>query len=667
MGSVFTIQSGAAGTLQQGDTATIAIAATAVPGSSTAGTPLTGVLALTTNVPGSTSVSVPVQMVPKGGSLKVTPSVASFGQVQLGTAATPLPVTITNTGNAPVQLALGTSTNSDFSVTYTGAPAAATIAAAGTLPGAQAEFTASSTTMESATIPLQTTGVLCGTSPAAISLSGQGTTAPVTVGPAQLDFGTVPCGSTGAVNTVTITNGYTFAITYSAVLAAGTGSAFSLDIPAGSVAAKSKAQVQVTPKPIPVPGSVSANAYGDTLTVTTSAPMMSPVSIPLFESASGAVLSIVMPKTAFGPVNANSSGSLPFTVANAGTVDAPLTLQVTGAGFAASFTGSATATAGGSAAASATFAPASTSTTLASGSLSVTTSAAVCQAASPVSLTAQPEVPIASFPTATVPLASTCPNGGTGANTTGTATVTITNGGDTPLLVSGVTTSSPDVAAQGPAAGIPAGMSGVISLQTTVPANTPSATYPVTLSFTTNELGSPTHKVPLSVVVHGANLSFVDGNRVALPNSTLTFNSPGCTAGALIQYGVSNTGDTAITVTGPTNYSATAPSGSQAAQNYYTSRLCGADTTTCFANHTNGTFEQATPATVSSMGVTFDTIGEYDEYFNGTTIDAPCNDLPGSPIGPDLFTYAESGPVCVPLPQLTYLFNYGAFTSCSCS
>jgi hypothetical protein len=667
--SVFTIQGSASGTLQTGDTATITIAAAMVPASSTAGTALTDVLTITTNVPGFASVTVPVQVTPHGGSLTVSPSVVGFGQVQLSTMATPMPVTITNVGNAPVGLTLGAPSNPDFSVTYTGGPAAVTLPAAGTVPGAQAQFAPTSAAMESATVALKTTGVMCASAVTSISLTGEGTTEPVTVAPSPIDFGNVSCGAAAMPRTVTITNGYSFAISYTAALASGAG--FTIDVPSGFIPAQGKTAITITPKAIAVPGTVARNAYGDTLTVTTTAPSAAPVNVPLLESATGAVLAISMAKTAFGPVNANSSASLPFSVVNTGNENAALTLSVGGAGFTAAFTGSATAAAaGGSAPGNVTFSPPSASTTLASGTISVKSSGDVCVPAAPVTVTAQPEVAVAVFSTATVQLASTCPNGGTGANTTGNASLSITNNGDAPLAITGVTSSTPYVTAQGPSAGIAAGTSGSISMQTNVPANTPSGTYTGTLSFTTNELGSPPHTVPLSVAVHGANLVFVDVNGNALPNATINFSSGGCGSGAIFQYGVSNTGDTAVTVSGPTNAVQTAPP-SQEDQNWGTARFCGVDVSRCGigTGNENGIFEQTTPVTVASKQTVFDAIGQYDEYSYSVPIivDNPCTNTAGSPIGPDLFAYSESGPVCVPLPQLTYFFNYGPFTNCECS
>ena len=60
--------------------------------------------------------------------------------------------------------------------------------------------------------------------------------------------------------------------------------------------------ITVTPAGVPFPGNTAAGAYDDTLTVTTTAPNATPVAVPLTELASGAVLTVSAPSTAFGTV-----------------------------------------------------------------------------------------------------------------------------------------------------------------------------------------------------------------------------------------------------------------------------------------------------------------------------------------------------------------------------
>jgi hypothetical protein len=651
-GSVFAIVGSASGTLQGGQSGTLTVSAGTVPASSTAGTPLTGTLTLTTNVPGATTVVVPLQITPQGGSLTTSPAVVGFGQIELEVAAAPLPVTVTNVGNAPVGVTLGAPTDPEFSVTYTGAPAAAILAAGAVLPGAEAAFTPTSAGQKTATVPLTTTGVLCASPASAIALTGEGSSEPVTVGPSPLDFTTVACGSVGAAKKVTITNGYTFAVTYTATLAAGAASPYTLDVPTGSVPAKGTATVTVTPKPLPVPASVAANAYGDTLTIATNAPGGTPATVPLKESASGAVLTLAMAQTAFGDVAANAPVSRPFTVTNTGNVAAALTLSVTGAGFSGAFTGVATAAAGGgTAGGNVTFSPASSSTAAAAGRVSVTSSGVVCAAAAPLAVTAQPEVAVATFSAATIGFSTIC-----GGNASGTVNVPITNGGDTSLAISSVSIASGHVNLVSFPATIAAGATGNIVLLAVTPATAggiAAGTYADKLSFTTNERGTPTHTIPLSVVIHGANLAFtgVTGGNV------LNFTPSACPQVGVypvISYGVTNTGDMAATVQGPTNYDPTMFTG----ETNTTARFVGLNA----AGAPDGTFFDGPVSIGPGVAVT-DSIREYDQY-DTTAQFAPCT-------GTDSFTYElAGGPICVALPALVYNFNYTPQpeqSNCECS
>jgi hypothetical protein len=644
-GSLFSVQGAASGTLQEGQTGSITVSAGTVPASSTAGTPLTGTLTLTTNIPGATTVVVPLQVTPQGGSLTTSPAVVGFGQVELAVEAPALPVTVTNVGNAPVGVTLGAPSDAEFAVTYAGAPAAATLAPGATLAGAQIEFTPTSAGQKTATVALVTTGVLCASPASAISLSGEGTSEPVTVAPSPLDFGTVSCGSTGTARKVTIINGYAFAVTYTATLAAGTASPYTLDLPTGSVASKGMATLTVTPKAIPLPGSVAANAYGDSLTIATNAPSATPAVVPLTESASGAVLTLTAAKTSEGNVAANSSATLPFTVTNTGNVLASLSLSVTGAGFSGAFTTAATAAAGGgTASGNATFSPPSSSTGVAAGSVSVTGSGVVCVPAKPLAISAQPEVPVATFSATTVDFSTTC-----GGGASGVINVPIANGGNTPLVLSDVTTSSGRVSVVSAPAMIAAGTSGAIVLQANAVAaqgSTAAGTYGDTLSFITNELGAPVHIVDLSVAVHGANLAFTG----VTGGDLLTFTPAGpCDdSGPLpfISYGVTNTGDMAATVMGPTDFE-----GSDG----FTEADGTALFTGALGNGTDdllqGTFA-VEPVSIGPGVTVTDSIREYDRYYPTNGVDNPCS-------GTDSFTYAVAGgPICVTLPALLYNFNF---------
>jgi hypothetical protein len=649
-GSVFSIQGPASGSVAPGESGSLSIAATSVPTSSTAGVALIGTLTLTTNVPGEGTVDVPLTLTPQGASLTVMPAVAGFGSVQLSTPATPIPLTVTNTGNAPVSVTLGTPTDPQFSVTYTGQPAAAVIPPGGTLAGAQAGFVPTSAVLTAATAAIQTTGALCASAASSIALSGSGTSEPVSIGPNPLDFGAVNCGTAGTAAPVTLKNGYAFAITYTATLGKGASSPYTVTA-MGTVPAAGQAALQVVPKVIALPGNIAPGAYDDTLTVSTTAPGSSPTVVSLTESAQGAILAVSMPNSNFGSVPVNVISTLPFSVTNTGNVLAALTVTTTGTGFGALFDpGAATVAAGGTSPGGVTFAPSAPASV--AGTLTVTTTAALCSAPpAPISLSAQASGPTASVSTAGLTaFGVTCTLGASA-----TQAITLSNTGNAALSVTAVATTSGRVTVVSAPTTIAAGSTGQIVLQAkaAVVGTDAAGTYADSLSFTTNEFGSPTHTVPLSVVVHGANLAFSPSSTVALT---------GVCHQTLSNYSVTNTGDMAAVVTGPTNDDATANPA-----NFDTAKFCGGDPVSCTQSFNEvqqeSTFQ--TGATVAAMSSVGDTIGVYDlGCFDFSTTGPPtCEPCTGT----DLFTYSETGDVCIPLPTLTYEFDYGNNTNCTCT
>jgi len=652
-GSFFTIQGASSGTVQPGQMGSLTVAAGTVPASTTAGTTFNDTLVLTTNVPGYTTVTVPMSATAIGGTLTLVPSTVGFGQVQL-TKTTPLPFALTNSGNAPVNITVGTPTDPQFTVNYAGAPGSVALAPGASLSGAQAAFTPSATGMQQASAAIQTTGAICGTSVTSVPMNGVGTTAPVTVSPGLVDFGTVSCGQASTVTgAVTITNGYSFAIAYSATLGQGGASPFTVDVPNGNVAANGTTVLHLTAAPIPVPGSVSANAYGDSLTVTTNAPSTPPATVTINESASGAILALSMPNTSFGNVSANVQATLPFTVNNSGNTAAHLTLTPSGAGFGGAFgAGGSTANAGSSASGNATFTPNNPGP--ATGTLTIATSDVLCSAPlGPVTLNANALVPIASYSAATLTTSVTC-----GQGASAVLTVSVTNGGNTPLGISNVTSQNGRLSLISAPQPIPAGQSGNITFVANaamVGTDVGGSVINDSLLFTTNEVGSPTHSVPVQVQINGANLQYLDMNQ----NPTTTLNMPfGC--GSTFYY-IANTGNVTAYVQGNSPYPGDGNIGFP----------CDEFRTFCYGGDSPVNSSSIVPA-----------IPPF--YCVGPAV------APGSPVedqvvvttngqvcaGPDSFGFEATdqfgspndAPVCIPLPPLTVEWSVppNANGGCSC-
>jgi hypothetical protein len=539
--TLFGIQGASSGTVVPGATGSITLTAAMVPANSTAGTAITGTLTLTTDVPGFMLVTVPLKITPQGGSITLSPATAGFNTVELTVQAPDIPLTISNVGNAPVGVTLGVATDPQFAVVYTGAPGAVTVQPGASVPGAAARFKPVNAGLQSATSAITTTGVLCASPATSIAMNGTGTTQAVNAGPSPLDFGLVNCGTqSGTVLPVTITNGYSFVVAYTTTLAAGS-TLYALDTPTGNVPAGGQAIIHVTPKPIPATASVAPGGFDDTLTINTNAPGAPSATIALQETAQGAILGLTVNNggTFSNPVVAGTTGQLPFNVTNTGNLDAPITLTPSGAGYGAVFTGTSTATAGGGTVpGNATFTPTAPGTV--SGSLRIgTTAAAVC-APLPGSagLSATGVGPVATYSSATIPLSVTC-----GGGASNQPSLLITNNTAYPLTVAASSQNGLFGFVGSSNFTIQPNSSGNVTIQApaAVVGTTVAGTYSDTLYFQTNEFGSPTHSVPVTLTVNGANFS-------ATPSS-FTFS----TCGSPQVFTIENTGNATATITQPTN------------------------------------------------------------------------------------------------------------------
>jgi hypothetical protein len=512
-GPVFAIQGPASGTVAAGASGAITVGVTIVPATSTAGTALQDTLTITTNVPGFTTVSVPLTVTPRGGSLTLTGS-TGLGSVTLGKTVTQ-PFTLTNAGNAPVSVTFGAPTNAQFALTYTGAPAATQIAPNQSLAGATASFTPSAAGPQSATAAIQVTGVLCASPATSLALTGTGTSSPLSIGPSPLDFSTVTCGATAPPQAITLQNSNGVAIPYTTALGQGATSPFTLDAPTGTVPANGKAVINVTPKAIPAAANLTAGAYNDTLTITPQG--LTAVSIPLNESAGGAVLQLGVSNAHFGTVT-NTTKTLPFFILNSGNQPATTTLAMTGTGFKAALTASnVVPPGGGSIGGNVSFT--ATTNGAASGTLSIAASNVCSPAPTPVTFDATAQVPVATFPKGKGPLdiAITC--GGTAGTA---ASIQVHNAGNAPMNIVNPVSTGRHFTITGFTSPIPAGGTDTVGAIAIVGSALGSATpYADTLHFTTDEVGGPAYSIPVNVTVTGVNLAlsppsfaFTDCNNV---------------------------------------------------------------------------------------------------------------------------------------------------------
>ena len=256
-----------------------------------------------------------------------------FGGVKISTTATKT-FSLTNDGNVPVTASLSIN-GAPFSVTPTVAlgPNETKSPIIEFTPTSGASY--SDTLVVTAPPPASGGPARCAPLPANAALKGSGSTA-ISVSPSSLSFGLVDCGTAATHQTVTLTNTGP-ATTFTAVFGKDASSPYTLAndatgtaIPVATpiaVAAGETYTLRVIPKSITAPASTTANAFGDTLTLTTTSPGDAPKIVQLNMTARGAFLALnpvsiagqddVCGHTKFYNFQVINSGNLPgdYTVA----------------------------------------------------------------------------------------------------------------------------------------------------------------------------------------------------------------------------------------------------------------------------------------------------------------------------------------------------------------
>jgi hypothetical protein len=332
----FSITSASAGTVAPGAFATLTVASTAVSALSAAKDTAQGVLTIKTNDTASASVAVPIKRTAAGGTLSVIPLTASFGDTPVSVAAQNVNVALKNTGNQAVTVGFGPilPAGGGFTVAWTGAPAAVTIPAGGTMPALVAGFKPLSKASFAGTSAINVSGALCGTNPAELTFTGNGTDSAALVQPGSLDFGLVDCGTTALPKKIKILNSSATDFTWSAALTANVN--FTLSPTNGTAPANSFSELTVTPNAIPSTSPVSPNYYGDTVTITTLAPGDDPHTVDLLMTAHGAILDQSTGAVDFGSVLVSAPATSTFTVSNSGNAPATVSYATTPAVFSVS-------------------------------------------------------------------------------------------------------------------------------------------------------------------------------------------------------------------------------------------------------------------------------------------------------------------------------------------
>jgi hypothetical protein len=254
---------------------------------------------------------------------------------ELVPSSTPVGFNVVNTGNAPATVTLGISgdPNNAFAVSTPSFSVSN-----GTPESENAIFAPPSFGTFGGTINLTTGSTLCAPLPAGLSLSGSGNAGTIAVSTQSIPFAT-PCGSTATAQTFTVTNSGNEPISWSASLAAGGGSKYTIsvsDTNGGvtttpftvgntSLGAGDFDTITVQPNPMPqTPLNTSPSAFSDTITLTSNVPGDNPHTVTLSETPLGDIIQWTATTFAFGnqPVGTDSNAQT-FTITNAANAGSP--------------------------------------------------------------------------------------------------------------------------------------------------------------------------------------------------------------------------------------------------------------------------------------------------------------------------------------------------------
>lgn len=478
----------------------------------------------------SQSMRIPLTVIPDGALLSVTPTTLGFGQVRLGESGLPMTVTLRNTGYAPISVGFDVPSSAGgdgFGLSWTDVPAPIPLSPSEskTLTATFAPTKEGARTFRSA---LHVTGAVCGDVPPALALSGEGLYSPVTAGPSPLDFGAVDCGTTAPSQSVTLHNDNGFNVLFSTAFTSADGGAtrFTVSPSSGTLAGNGSVTLTVTPAAMSAPRVLAANAYGDTLTITTGAPGDSPHVIDLRQSARGALLTASLQNPAFGLQANGSKTDRTVTFDNAGNAPAAVTMTTT-APFSTSPAAPAGVTIPSGMQGSATVSYSPTSNAPSSANVAFSTSGPVCSSdLPPIAMTGSGAYPLFTAGAALATFDVTC------GTTAASHALQVSNGAAAAgsLLITNVAVTGPFTVNASSLAAIAPGASGsIVVTPKSLVSGVDLATQidSGTLTFKTNEAGFPTKSYALKRVIHGANLDYGSpAANVFTPISELDFD--GC-------------------------------------------------------------------------------------------------------------------------------------------
>lgn len=329
-GSPYTIAP-SSGTLAPWASATIKVSPKAIPAVS-ATTPggYDDTLTITTSgIVGDTPHSIQLSQSADGVILAFpTGTAIAMGNVPAGSSSLAA-FSLTNKGSATVAVSLAIS-NPLFTLDDLGPLTLWT----SDVHAGDVDFSPTAAGAQAATVTLSVPAgtVLCAPLPK-LTVSATGTKGTVALSTSQLDFGLVNCGSQAAAKSVVISNTGTAAFNFTADLAGTAAEAYTLSAASGKVDPGKQVTLTVTPPKVPADSAVTANLYGDLLTVGTDVFGDADHTIPIHMTARGAILTVTPEMIAFSDTAVGSSRNQSFTVQNTGNAPAAVSFNVTSSVF----------------------------------------------------------------------------------------------------------------------------------------------------------------------------------------------------------------------------------------------------------------------------------------------------------------------------------------------
>jgi len=417
------------------------------------------------------TLTIPLSGTGTQGALSASPASINFGAVRDGASAS-VPVTLTNTGTAPVSITGHTIAGTGFTLTGWNAPASLT-------PGQTTNFTvtfapaASGSASGSVSITDNAPG-----SPLAISLNGSGTNtqATITISPMPVAFNSVNVGS-NSTQTITLTNTGNTALNITAATISGAG--YTTTLTPRTVNAGAFTHFTVTFAPT---GSGSASG---SLQITSNAPG-SPATVPLSGTGVQAQVSASPTSVAFSNVAVGSSNSQPIQLTNNGNATLSFSsITVAGAGMSVNgLTTSSTIVAGGNLIFNAVFAPSG------AGAISGTILLATNGRPSPMTINLSGTGVATALTLRANPTSLSF--GTVNLNTSSSLPFTLTNTGNSNVTISGLTTQGAGFSASGVSNGTILTPGQTATVTVTFDPTTAGAVNGASATVASNAIGSPT-------------------------------------------------------------------------------------------------------------------------------------------------------------------------------